>query len=496
MFRKIFSFPLPKLFVFAIGGILFQNAFYFPSFFFVASFVTILTLRGLLIWRKKISFKNASFFLYLSFFTFFSFLTSFKEQVIPITSTEKKDFFVGIIESKKVKTKIHGVLKIIAEKRRDSLFSVNERTYYFADSSKNISQNDVIAFFGKVKKVKQDDFGNYLHSLGINKISSFYRIEKLTTLPSSRPLLFISKVRNYISEKIDFFYRNVIHRSILKALVLGNKSHLDEATKKAFANSGMSHILAVSGMHIGIIYLILNVVFSSIQRKNTQRNKLFNTLFVLLGVWFFALLSGLSKSVFRAGVMFSIFQISTNTKRNVNSFNTLFGAGIILLALDTSSIHNIGFQLSFLAVFGILYCMKLLPNISYSRLSFLKKGILSALFVTVSAQLFVFPIIVYYFKTAPLYFIFPNLVVGILLFPVMLLGVVQCFLFEIEVLAHGIATINGFLVEIIHSMATFFSSLPYSEISLSFSSPIYIVIYYIILIIIIEIFHQRKIRKI
>ncbi|WP_018478979.1 ComEC/Rec2 family competence protein [Pontibacter roseus] len=195
---------------------------------------------------------------------------------------------------------------------------------------------------------------------------------------------------------------------ISSALILGVKDELDNAIRTAYANTGTMHILAVSGLHVGLIYGGLMLLLVRFQRSNRQR--LVGALLVLAVLWLYAFITGLSPSVLRAVIMCSIVTVATATRRQRNIYNTLAFAAFVLLLYNPYYLLDVGFQLSFLAVLGIVY---LQPRF-YRLITFDGRALdyVWALFtVSLAAQLVTFPLGLYYFHQFPVYFWLANLVV-------------------------------------------------------------------------------------
>jgi competence protein ComEC len=196
--------------------------------------------------------------------------------------------------------------------------------------------------------------------------------------------------------------------AIAAALVLGIKEGLDVELRNAYASAGAMHVLAVSGLHVGVIFWILRKVFGPLQKRKWG-NWIF-LLVVLSVLWSYAFITGLSASVLRAVIMFSIVSVAQAFQRRSNIYNTLAVAAFIMLCFNPYLIMSVGFQLSFAAVAGIVY---LYPRLN-RWLTFRTK--VATYFwqiscVSVAAQLATFPLGIYYFHQFPMYFWLANLVV-------------------------------------------------------------------------------------
>ncbi|MHC2992295.1 competence protein ComEC [Pontibacter sp. HJ8] len=195
---------------------------------------------------------------------------------------------------------------------------------------------------------------------------------------------------------------------ISSALLLGVKDELDNEILKVYNNTGTTHVLAVSGLHVGLIYGVLMVFLVYVNR--TRRQKLAVAAFLITFLWVYAFITGLSPSVLRAVIMFSLVTVAQTISRQSNIYNTLSIAAFFLLLYNPYYLLDVGFQLSFLAVLGIVYLQPLL----YKTIVFDNKlldYIWALLTISVAAQLITFPLGLLYFHQFPVYFWLANLVV-------------------------------------------------------------------------------------
>lgn len=184
-------------------------------------------------------------------------------------------------------------------------------------------------------------------------------------------------------------------RSVIEALTLGYREELDPETKNYFANTGAMHVLAVSGLHVGLIYFILSFVFAGLKRLKIGSFALPALLISLL--WLYAFITGFSPSVQRATVMFTFVIIGDAIRRPVNIFNSLAASALVLMLINPDVIFDVGFQLSYLAVFGIVLIQPRLSAL-ISPKNKLIKAAWELFTVSVAAQLATFPLGLFYFN--------------------------------------------------------------------------------------------------
>lgn len=200
----------------------------------------------------------------------------------------------------------------------------------------------------------------------------------------------------------------VQERALVKALVLGQRDELDGEQRKSFARSGTIHVLAVSGMHVGLIFAILTFVFGWL--GNGERGRILRGVFVLLALWGYAGLTGGSPSVLRATLMFSLFTLANMYEQRTDHLNSLFAAAFVLVLWDPDMLWRIGFQLSFLAVLGIILFYKPIEGL-WAPGNKVFRAIWSLAVVSMSAQMLTTPVSLYLFQAFPVWFLPANIIV-------------------------------------------------------------------------------------
>ncbi|WP_255481276.1 ComEC/Rec2 family competence protein [Pontibacter sp. Tf4] len=222
-------------------------------------------------------------------------------------------------------------------------------------------------------------------------------------------LLYASiSVRRFFEETIREKVTARREQSIATALLLGVKDDLDNAVRDAYAATGTMHVLAVSGMHVGLVFGVFLLLLKKVIMRKSQR--LLLALLVLVLLWGYGFMTGLSPSVLRAVLMFSLVLLAQVLSRRHNIYNTLAATAFALLCFDPYMLFDVGFQLSFLAVIGIA---ALHPAI-YSLLDINNRfadGVWELFSIAVAAQLITLPLGIYYFHQFPVYFWLANIVV-------------------------------------------------------------------------------------
>lgn len=208
---------------------------------------------------------------------------------------------------------------------------------------------------------------------------------------------------------------------VMSAMTMGYSDILSDEIRHAYSSAGAMHILAVSGLHVGIIYGIIVFLLSFI--KNDKLNWL-KVLITITLIWLYALFTGLSPSVSRASLMFSLMSLGKLQKNSPGSLNAVFASMFILLVINPYNLVNIGFQLSYSAVIGIIILQPRLYAIFEVKNKFLD-WIWSLTTVSVAAQLATMPLCFYYFHQFSNYFLLTNYV----MIPISTIAIWTCFIF-------------------------------------------------------------------
>ena len=232
--------------------------------------------------------------------------------------------------------------------------------------------------------------------------------EKIGENMGSPLLLAGVKMQNHLFQKYREYGMKDDVLEVAGALTLGLREKLGDEIKQSYRVSGAVHILAISGLHVGILYVVLFYSLSFL--KKTRYGKIVMVLVILCALWFFALLTGLSPSVLRASTMFSFVLIGQSLRRHSSVYNSLAISAFILLFINPSLIYNVGFQLSYCAVLGIVILQPRLHNLMRSRFWLVDK-ISGLVAVSIAAQLATFPLSLYYFHQFPVYFWLTNIIV-------------------------------------------------------------------------------------
>ncbi len=337
--------------------------------------------------------------------------------------------------------------------------------YNFKGDSLILGQNYVtelrIIKFPEAFVPGEFDYASYMADQGVYLTGYINRSVKLGSGKSIQEEVF--SMQNYRTQLITLISLDgkSEEAALLTAFIAGDKTELDKETKTAFSETGTMHLLAVSGLHVGILFLILDTLLPWKKAKQILRLK--RALFIVCLIWFYAFITGASPSVLRSALMISVIVPGRSTGKFPPALNSLAVAGCILLFYDPNMLFAIGFQLSFLAITGILIIQPIIRDVFVFKSGLMNK-VWGLIAVTLAAQIATSPIVFYYFNTFPVYFLPANLICVPLAPFVLTGGLIETLLNYAQVdfdWLHFLALLPAKLLLII---VEFFASLPWKII--------------------------------
>lgn len=340
-----------------------------------------------------------------------------------------------------------------------------------------------ISFVGTISRAKNQrnpgefDYEKYLQSINIIGVISCYKLESLKIDDNQRFFITnqIFKLRKRIDERIKELH-NENAASLLKGILLADRSDINYDVKDSFVNSGVIHVLAVSGLHVGFI----SGIFFLILGRFDIRIKYLLTIF---GILLFLILTGGHASVFRASTMAIVYLIAKLSSRSTNGFNSIAIAALILLLLNPNDLFSPGFLLSFSAVISILIIFPIISKTieEFSVNKYFKKVLLFVA-VSLSAQLGTLPFTLTYFNKLSVVSLFANLIVIPLIGIIVAIGILTLSLSLLSIWAASIfASANEFLIGSLFIFVKQTSNLSFSFIPIYNFSIVDGIIFYIIL---------------
>ncbi len=342
--------------------------------------------------------------------------SNIKKNIQPLN--EYQIHLIKITETPYEKGKIFKAKgKILLSINQDDTLIVSEGILITAENKENITPfkyGDVIMTKSKIEipygyqNPRQFNYQQYLASIGIN-YQTYCKTDDFKIISNNNE----SSLENFIEisrKKILMSFERAGLKgdeyAVAAALLIGYKNDLTKEIKSNYSEAGVMHILAVSGMHVGVIYMfMIKILFFLKSRKQ----EILRFVIVFIFLWIYILITGLSPSVLRAGVMFSFISIGNVFYKKTNIINILFLSAFILLLINPNNLYDIGFQLSYLAVLGIVIFYKKIKDLYFSKYYVVNEA-WSIIAVSIAAQLFTTPISLYHFGQFPLYFLLANLI--------------------------------------------------------------------------------------
>jgi competence protein ComEC len=304
-------------------------------------------------------------------------------------------------------------------------------------------------YYLKTRKILHQSFINEHETL---KIDSGY---------GNQIMAFALNLRRKIVDQFRTHINGQEAASLASTLIMGYRADLSPEILNAYAKTGTMHVLSVSGMHVALFFLLFSFLLKPLdQHKNLRIAKLFLLIFL---VWFYALLTGFSPSVNRAALMLSFVIIGKAVNKSMNAYNLLAVSAFILLLINPLYLFDIGFQLSYLAVFGLVF----IHPIIYEKMYFSNKILDAAwayLALSLAAQIITAPLSMYVFHQFPLYFLFSNLLIVIPVTLIMYVGVVFVLLLPLGILLNPMGLILYHLIAFTNQALQWIESMPFASL--------------------------------
>ena len=435
---KVLQFPLARMTIGFLTGIL--VAYYFkptPSFVFELLFIASCVFVIAYFFSKR----NAANAIYFGLATYFlAFGIGASTQIIHTDSFQKSNY----IHEKSIFDKPHLISVAIKEKLRSSAY--NDRYIVLVnqiDGKKksgrillNVRKDSLNHSFeigthlqikgslyqnSPAKNPNQFDYGKYLENKQI--YAQMYADAsdiKMGSIMEKDVWYYTAKLRTKIIRNLEKTHFNKAELHVAIALILGQQQDISPEIIRDYQFAGAVHILSVSGLHIGFILLFVTFILKPF--PNTRRGSFIKLIIILLSLSSFGFMAGLAPSVLRSVTMFSFVAIGMYLRRSTNIFHTLLVSMLLILLFEPSFLFDVGFQLSYVALFFILWLQPLLSQLWMPK-TVISKYFWDILTVSFAAQIGAFPLSIYYFHQFPGLFFVTNLVIIPFLSIIMGLGV-------------------------------------------------------------------------
>ncbi len=293
--------------------------------------------------------------------------------------------------------------RIIVYFRKDSATQINALPEY----------GSLIVFKKAVQEIRNAgnpggfDYKRYSLFKGITH-QVFLKQDEFEIIPGKKTYLFSIAIFSIRERVLNILRKNIPGQrelGLAEALLIGYKDDLEQSLVQSYTNTGVVHIIAISGLHIGLIYWLLSVMLKPLGR--TRKTIWLRPLLIIAGLWGFSLLAGAQPSVLRSALMFSFIVMGETFHRKTSVYNTMAVSAFLLLCINPYWLWDVGFQLSYAAVLSIIIFMRPIYNWFYVKnkvLDFIWK--LNA--VTLAAQVLTLPLSIYHFHQFPSLFIISN----------------------------------------------------------------------------------------
>lgn len=484
--------PLPVILLFYISGILFGNSIHFNLFllFFILSTLLILAIISYL---KRWNITTVLFliiFILIGIFNVNLHNKPPKNHHITNYVSENKITVIGTVLDQKcfpdneklsLKIKVNYVVNNDQKIQTEGLFLLN-----IYDTNDTYEYGDVLTINGILKRPMEPnnfgdfDYGLYLAQKNIFSCMNVWLSNSVRTIGKEEinPLIIFSlrtrdKIKNIITSTFPEPYNY-----LLIGMMLGEKSFVPRALIDTFINAGVMHILAVSGLHVGIIAGFLILIFGVLRIPKKAKY-----IFVLILLASYVSVTGFRPSVMRATIMFSILIIGKMIDRNRNVFISLFFAALIILLINPLTLYDSGFLLSFFVTFFIIYLVPVIRSIFSSKIEWFD----NALSLSIAAWLGLFPLSAYFFSKISIISIIANIFIIPLAGIVVILGFFTFFIGLLSIQLAGVTAFIGYwLLRLTVLAVKGFSSLPFSFLYIGQPSIIMVITYYLLLIFFVE----------
>ena len=341
---------------------------------------------------------------------------------------------------------------------------------YFEKNERSLSlkYGDVIVFHEPPRRLEpplnpeQFDYRKYLSRKGILR-QVYLKDDSWEKLPESRAnpvYAFSYRLRDFLLETMQKLGISGDEYAVAAAILLGYDDTLPTELRQKYVAAGSMHILCVSGMHVGVIFMVFSYMLGFLSKKERWQHILKQSLLLLL-IWFYALLAGLAPSILRSTIMLSFVILGEMLRRNGILLNSLAASAFLLLCIDPANLLNVGFLLSYCAVIGIVVLQKPLYRLVFSRSKLVDK-IWELTSVTLSAQIATAPLSIYYFHQFPTYFWLSNLFMGPISTIVIMGGMVMLLIFFIPYINIGVAFCVKWLIHAMNFIVTWIENMPFS----------------------------------
>jgi competence protein ComEC len=292
-----------------------------------------------------------------------------------------------------------------------------------------------------------------------------YVIDAERTYNPFRQYLF--GTRDYVLQTFKKYIPGNIESGMAEALLVGYKDDLDKGLVEQYANTGVVHIIAISGMHLALIYGLLVIVFKPLRK--TRMGKFASAILIIVALWAFSLLTGAAPSITRSALMFTVIVLGTSFGKRTGIYNSLAISAMLLLLYNPFYLWDVGFQLSYAALLSIAVFGNPITDWFYFRNKWVNQ-FWQLIAITLAAQILTFPLVLYHFHQFPLYFLLANMV-AVPLSTIIMYGLILLLLFYwLPVVSKAIGFAMHYAIFAMNKYIGFIDALPGSKLGEIYST--------------------------
>ena len=328
-------------------------------------------------------------------------------------------------------------------------------------------KNSVLIITKSIKETKNlpnkngFNYGAYLALKNIYHQVSLKQNQYIVIHAAPKSNDWISSSRDYVVAIIDKTIPSSEENAMAKALLLGYRADIDKSLTSAYTNTGVVHVIAISGLHLGMIYGLLALLFGKLKKHFTL--KWIRTIAIFTALWGFTLLCGATPSVVRSAVMFSGILFAELFSRENKTTNGLASSAFLLLCYQPVMLFDIGFQLSYSAVGSLMLYNKFVSQIFIPENKLLSFA-WEAISTSIAAQILTTPLVLFHFKQFPTLFILSNLIAVPLSSLILLLLIFVCLCNSISIIATPLAITTSFFIRLMNAQVLRLSNISFGLI--------------------------------
>ena len=401
------------------------------------------------------------------------------------------------------KNSVKVMLNVFAFEDESNLKGIDSKVIAYFEKDENslkLKYGDCIIFMTNPEEVEkppnpeQFDYKDYLYKRGVThqvylNSDAWIDIDYNDSNPIYR---FSYWLRDFLLETIKKLGVHDEEYAVAAAILLGYDDSLPQELRQKYVAAGAMHILCVSGLHVGVIFMVFSyMLFFLNERKKSQR--VIKHLILLFLIWLYALLAGLAPSILRATIMLSFVIIGNVINKKGVVLNSLAASAFILLCVNPANLFDVGFQLSYVAVIGIVVLQVPISKMFYFKYKIVNK-VWEITSVTISAQIATVPFTIYYFHQFPIYFWLSNLFMTPISSVVIIGGMIMLLIFFIPYVNVAVAWIVSKMIYVMNCGVSWIESLPYSIIKGLYINDIQFVILLVMLLLLLLLIECKDVK--